>query len=334
MGPLMGNMQLSDALATVIETIPSSGNGAVVLFDSCRRICSSDEEAAGLATALVTILKALDAVQVTGPDGRQLVKARSPMAHFFLMSLAAYVREGRPILSNWEREGITEGPYSVHEVLSGPQFLYFLEKRRIDEKIAGPIRKATVVKAIIKARVRGKGKPVFLLQYDPYAREYQLIGGHKRATDIDIETALRREIQEELSHSTTGFALNYDIIPLGKVTKRELSLTYGVYTEYDLHYSQVRFNKGLLHLGPNDRWVTQDELLSLRVSRGVRINESAIGELEKLLPGGLEGLALSLDEVQRRSVQQVIQDHPWEVAGLVLGIVGIILTIIIFFLGQ
>ena len=319
-------------VAEIIESIPDSTEGSLPLLNLCRLAGASDDWCEGCSATLITILRAFDAITVTdcGSSGPN-VKASSLSASYFLKSLAAYLREGHKIVSNWERPGISEGPYSAEEILSGPQFLYFLEhKRTTGRKDAIAIRKTEVVKAIIKARVRGIRETVCLVQFDPHSRQYQLIGGHRRATDSDIKTALRRELEEELYQNAIRFPPNYEIRDLAKLSAKELSLTYGVFTMYDLHYSQIIFRLPHLTLGPNDTWVTLKELLSGRTKNGVGINESAIVELDSRLPGGLEGLGLSLDQVQHRTLRQIAADHPWETIGIVLSLIGIILSVIFF----
>lgn len=324
-------------VAEILESIPSSKEGAIPLVDLCRIAGASDAWCKGCCTPLITLLQAFDAITIVNSNDSNApnVKASSSSASYFLKSLAAYLREGRKIVSNWERPGISEGPYSAHEILSGPQFLYFLEHRRTTgRKDAIAIRKTDVVKAIIKARVRGTRDIVYLVQFDPYSRQYQLIGGHKRNTDEDVETALRRELEEELYKDAIRFPPNYEMHHLAKLSAKELSLTYGVYTAYELHYAQIVFGLPQLTLGPNDRWVTLKELISGRTQNGVGINESAIGELDKRLPGGLNGLGLSLDQIQHRTIRQIIADHPWEAPGIILTIIGIIVSVLFFFLAR
>lgn len=321
-------------IAAILDSIPNSTSGAISLSDLSRNIEGTEDWLDGCSTTLIAILKAFDAITVVYESGsnRPMVKASSRSAYYFIKSLSAYLHEGHTIISNWERPGINTGPYSAHEVLSGPQFLYFMEQRRTtDKKNAHPIRKTTVVKAIIKARIRGMSQPVYLVQFDPFSHQYQLIGGHKRPTDIDVETALRREIEEELSQNAIRFAPNYEVRHLAKISTKEVSLTYGVYTEYDLHYSQITFKEDQLVLEPNDRWVTLKELMAGKAKNNIGINESAITELNKSLPGGLDGLELSLGQIQQRTLTQIVKDHPWEAIGIVLSVFGIALSIIFYF---
>ncbi len=321
-------------VADILDSIPSSSNGAVSIRDLCIAAGIEETLCNGYSEVLLTVLRTFDAITIIIDDtGEAKIKAKSITTTYFIKSLAAYIREDKSILSNWERLGISKGSLRSDQVLSGPQFLYLIEQgRTANNENALALRKTTVVKAIIKARIRGSRESVYLVQYDSNARQYQLLGGHIRNSDIEASIAMKREIEEELGHNFRDSPADYDLLPLANVSKKELSSTYGVYTEYDLQYYQPIFNRSQLVMVPGDQWITKKELLSGKSKDGVNINESAIPLLDKALPGGLDGLRLSLRDIQHRSVIQVMKDHPWETAGIILGIIGIVLSILFFFL--
>ncbi|AYN42609.1 hypothetical protein D9753_31185 [Streptomyces dangxiongensis] len=73
----------------------------------------------------------------------------------------------------------------------------------------------------------------------------------------------------------------------------------------------------------------EDALLDRATSLdGTTLNVTALERLDQSLPGGLRGLPWSLPDVQRRSLRDVVRDRPWEAVGLVIGILGLILSVI------
>jgi 8-oxo-dGTP pyrophosphatase MutT (NUDIX family) len=263
-------------------------------------------------------------------SGQVGVVAVSPQARYFLRSLASYVRTGHSILDNWERPGTAEPPFTGRQVLSGPQFLYLAEERRLAlDADAAPLRQTDVVQVVVKCRLRGRGgRAQYLLIYDDRARQYQLPGGHVRASDPDDRAAAMRELEEELP--------GYDPTPgrdrlkeLGTVSVVQLSRTFGAVTEYRVVFFQLESEAQQIRVGPSGRWVPEDALLDrTTLFGGATLNVAALERLDQLLPGGLRGLPWSLPRVQHRSLREVVRDRPWEVVGLVIGILGLVLALI------
>jgi hypothetical protein len=46
------------------------------------------------------------------------------------------------------------------------------------------------------------------------------------------------------------------------------------------------------------------------------------------LPGGLASLPWSLHSAQRFPLRAVVVDHPWELTGLILAVIGILVSLI------
>jgi len=288
----------------------------------------------------LTLLQVFDAliIQHVGNTQELKVKARSQTALYFLRSLAIYVRKHLALVSNWEREGVGTDLSLAHALSSGARFVYLMEhKRTVTYGDTSPIRKEIVAQAVIKARIRGKSEPVYLVQYDTHARRFQLIGGRKRLTDPDIDAVMQRELEEELAQNHLN-PKDYELRKLASDLQLiEISPTYGAYSEYNFTIYQAFIKRRQLVLGPNDRWVTLAELLAGTTKDRQRISGNGtnyIAELDKRLPGGLKGLPLSLDEIQTRSLSEIIKENRWEIVGLIIGILGIILSVLFFFLER
>lgn len=326
----------SEILAKLLEAIPQWDDGPITIPEWLKRAGVDENAYSECSEIIIPLLETFDVISIFELVDAQgfKFKTRSELSSYFIRSLALYIREDGKILLNWERSGVTEGPYSISDILSGPQFLYAMESRRISKNNddAPVVRKSMIVKAIIKARVRSFREPVFLVQFDEKTRKYQLIGGHMRRTDDNIENAMKRELEEELEKGNFIKGSNYKLRFLDKVSKNEISLTCGAYTEYVINYFQPLFENKQIILGPNERWVTFSELLAGKTKNGIGINELAIPTINSNLPGGLSGLNFSLDEIQRHSLLQISKDHPWEVLGIVIGVIGIMLSIFFFLL--
>ena len=234
-------------------------------------------------------------------------------------------------MSNWERPGHSDGPYPAYEVLAGPQFLYLIERARtIGRDNAIALRKVSVAQTLVKAHVRGTHNDVYLVQWDSTARRFQLIGGHFRPRDIGLETTAIRELEEELNLNTFDFRSSDHIQSLTTTGFSDLSPTYGVNTAYTIGYFQLFTKKAYLRLGPGDRWVTQEELMSGQTKKGELINSSGIDILDKKLLGGLQGLRLSIETVQQLSLRDLVKNRQWEIVGIIVGVISIILSVIFF----
>jgi hypothetical protein len=324
----------SEIIANILALIPFPDDEFQLLSEIFKKAGLEGNLYSYYEDILLSFLKIFDVVSIDkGEDGKVKICAKSIIAKYFLENIAWFIREEYPLFDNWECLGIKPGNYQIEQVLSGPQFLYIAEKRRVSsDREAMPFRKTHVVKAIIKARSKLNNRPVFLVQWDEKVHKYQLIGGHMHSSENDPLIAMNREIEEELCENTFKYPNGYELRTLYVVEMKEVSLTYGVYTQYSLHYFQPIFNISELKLSPRDRWVTKKELLQGKTSDGQEINENAILELEKTLAGGLDELQSSLLNIKKITLLTIIKEHPLETIGIMVGILGIILTIFFFFL--
>ncbi|TXS30620.1 NUDIX hydrolase [Streptomyces sp. ms191] len=307
------------------------GTAPVTVEELGRRAGLAPTEA---ATAVPTVLALVGAFGVlreeTTPSGAPAVAVISPAAAYFLRGLAAYIRSGHAVLDNWERAGTEAGPYTDGQVLAGPQFLYLTESRRLAlDADAVPLREVEVVQVVVKARHRGGGgRARYLFQYDERARQYQLPGGHVRASDADHRAAAIRELEEELA----GYRHRADrdvLTELGTVEAVQPSRTFGAVSGYRVTFFQLRTDAERLLLGPGAHWAAEEEVLDpgFRIGRA-SLNVTALARLDAGLPGGLTGLPLSVPDPLRRTLRQVVRDRPWEAAGLAVGVIGLVVSLI------
>ncbi len=318
-----------DALrvARFMEAIPRQDEEPM----SIDKLSAAADVSVETASALVALLDSSGSLTIapgaTAAGG--YVRAANAASAFYLRSLAQYVRDGSRILVNWERPGTVAGPYSENEVLSGPQFLYLMERQRLARNPnAVPLRKAEIAQVLIKCRVRGRGKAQYLAQYDNAARQFQLLGGHRRTEDTDLRETAVRELEEEL----TGFSFDPtqdSLVELGHAQVVQLSRTYGVSTLYELKLFQLRSVRSGISPSPGARWLTEDELIR---DQSGNLNFTGLRRIAETIPGGVANLPLSLQSAQQKSWRAIIGENSWAFWGIMVGVVGVILTVIFFFL--
>jgi hypothetical protein len=299
----------AELIAEALIAVPDAGQAPV----SVRQLfldagVENADEAAGMGLALAALLRPFGALQVIGDDshGSPTVTATNGAAGFFLRSLSAFLLENLPLLTNWERPGNSDGPYEAHEVLAGPQFLYLMERARTAHRAdAMVLRRVRAVKVVIKSRARGTTNDVYLLHFDPDARQYQLVGGYERGSDPDLESTATLEIAEELHLNRFEFPQRDRVVRLNEspIRVRSVSRTHAAATEYELHFFLLH-RAGDLRRGPSDIWVTKAELLAGLAHDGIGINASGLVELDASLPGGLDGLTPSIAEVAIRGTSR------------------------------
>jgi hypothetical protein len=236
------------------------------------------------------------------------------------------------LLDNWDRLGTSDPSYSPQQALSGPQFLHLMEGRRVaGDQNAPALRRTDVAQVVIKARTTGRGPASYLLLYDNAARQYQLLGGHRRSSDASLRETAIRELEEELP----GFSFDSttdELIELGQVRVTQLSSTFGVSTDYLIAIFQLRSERAQIAPPPGARWFTEAELSRAAGPGRGEINVAGLAKISETLPNGLRGLAQSLKGRQRRSVRTLIGQRVWEVVGLIIGLLGIALSVLFYYL--
>ena len=326
--------QPNEKITEILRNIPRSDHDAADL-DSLMPTNHQDEGST-LHPLVTTIafLEALGAVRTirSENDSSVSVKASTQTGYYFLRSIAEYMESGVPIVDEWKRGNVSTDSPHPRPLDFASQLLYLLEQRRLEQCLApNPIRDVSVSQAIIKARLRWSRQPVFLVQYDRTAQQYQMIGGRMRPADRDTDTVMRRELAEELPKSSLVKERRYELQELAvDLEHTGLSPTFGAYTKYLFTFYQVKFEGFQLDLGDNDRWVSLEEIKTGKTRDGMRIANDITTRLDECLPGGLVGLGLSLDKRQALSIARILKERPWEITGILVSALGLLLAIIFF----
>lgn len=321
--------------AGILESIPRSDGEAKPL----RSLCPGYVDNAACESCMHTLLAFLNVFAavtiITGGKGSGIrIKAKTQAAIYFLKSLAAYIRNGLTVVSNWgERAGAGESALPSLVLRSGTHLVYQMEYNRVvNLNDQTPIRKEEVSQAIIKARIRGRSRsqPVYLFQYDERSQHFQLVGGRKKFNDQNALETMKREIDEELTPNRLEYKKDYELKELKPDLRNcNLSYTFGAYTEYRFTIYQLFLKRPQLILGPNDRWITLQEIFDGKEKTGIRVSGDYLKELDEQLPGGLKSLPLSMDEVQKRPLREIIKERRWEIAGIIATLLATIIAVLL-----
>jgi len=328
--PCSGRQQ---QLAEIIEAIPGPDEVPVSAADLAQRLSVDFGEkiTAEHVEVVFSFLRLFDAIAVLGEVGGKLRIRCSPgAAQYFLRSLGCYLRDGNPILSNWERSLGHTRSLRHEQITSGPQFLMALEQWRFWYlPSAVPIQEIRVVRAIIKANVGWKSGVRYLVQFDSETGKYKMIGGRLRSTDADSPTALMHEISEELREQPLRHGDDYHLQQIGdEIAVSRISSTYGALTLYRISFFQCLLHLDSLLLGPPDLWVTKGELMKGSTDSGNSIDNQGINELEKQLAGGLAGLPLSIATRQNFPLRGYLDKWRPELLMLVLSVLSLLATLL------
>ncbi|MDI6098768.1 NUDIX domain-containing protein [Actinoplanes sp. NEAU-A12] len=317
-------------VAKILAALPREFEPARRMVDICREAGVAEQNLVAVARAIVDLVKPFGFIEVDeGPDGPR-VRAVSSHGSYFAASWSAYIREGEPILANWGRPASADGPYLAHDVLHGSQLLYLIERQRIGEKENPiPLREATVVQVVLKAKTRGRRGASYLMQYDQEAQQFQFIGGHVRTSDSSARVAATRELAEELPANRFSFMPSGDdLVEIGSSELTGLSRAYGVATRYHFTFFHLRTRQRTIALGPADRWVSAKEIASGQTRSGDRITRESVILADSLVGGGLRSLPLSCDDVQKLPLRMVLSERRWEIVGLILAVIGIAISMV------
>jgi 8-oxo-dGTP pyrophosphatase MutT (NUDIX family) len=224
----------------------------------------------------------LTALGVLSTDGDAEGRPRftSPMSYYLVRSLIALLQDAaqaqHPLSYAWQ--GRASQPCEG----LGARFVNLIESYRADcLPSPTPLREIRAVAAVIKAR--HDGQDAFLMQYDPQAEQFQLIGGKREVYDADDEAALVRELCEELNLAsvTPGSDVRLHLL-LEQRGEQKVSATTQLMTRYShsfFHLMEVRFP---LLTDQHTRWLTLPELDAGRAADG-----RTISKLLDALPAGM-----------------------------------------------
>lgn len=297
-------------VASFLEAIPSADDTAMTIAAISERLgCGDQREQFEM---LLPILTTLNSVSVTDfPGGvSPAIKARSEPAFYLHKSLAAYIRESQPLLSNWERLGtLGDERVELPSMHNGPQFLRFMETGRVPRT---PIREHTVVKAIISSENGRSGERSYLVRFNEITKMYHLIGGRQRRSDSNLEITLRRELHEELSLVRDSNIASVEIKALGNPVEHVgIAPSIGATTRYMLHYYAVHLRNISLGADPSLQWISGQELLGGSARDGVKVNEPAFAAFLDQFPGGLNAFGTSMVRLPKRSLLDRLLGDSW-----------------------
>jgi hypothetical protein len=324
-----GGAPYRERVARILRAVPPISEPAIGPAELARR-AGLDERDVPRAEAAMAVLGVLGVLEFrTSGQGEPLFRAATPIAHGCVRSLAEHLDQGMEVFLNWGRaEAGADASAGGPAVLSGPRFLFAMESRRFAETgtSASPLAAAEIAQVVIKEGAAPGGESRYLVQYDARSRQYQLIGGHRRPDDGTIEHTVIRELEEEL----TDFSFHPDsdtVTELQRFERLAVSRTSGVLTHYRIVLFHLRTRRERIVLGPADRWVSERELNSGRADDGRRILFSALTELAGGL-AGLEPAVPAAPAAARPSRWGLVRRHPWEAMGLVLGLLGLAVSIL------
>lgn len=194
--------------------------------------------------------------------------AASPVASDMLLSLSALLRDETQLVEDWSRLG-ADCRTTDDFFERGVRLLYCVEKARRRRGNLEPLRTMDVAKGFIVGEAES-GDRVYLTLLNDDSDRFQLIGGAVREGE-DFETAMRRELIEELPRTEFG-ADSYTLKPLKREPADEtfISPTYGRLTHYRVQYYQIGLSQPPV-LSQNHRWVTHDEFVDSKTRDGYKI---------------------------------------------------------------
>ena len=219
------------------------------------------------------------------------IRASSQSAYYFLHSLAAWAEADGPVILDWsEYQGAMPGEGLRH----GASLVYLLEAERARRYAdAPPIRFTPVAQVLL---VQPGIPPRFLGQWDDRAGAFQLIGGRQKS-NLDwvepIEQTAIRELEEELAGQISLATGDYRIEHLATFTGEiRLSPSFGALTAYQFSFFQA-FDLKPIRLGPDDLWLTRNELTNGFTANGRPVRGDHLPYLEQALGRSIEHLPSS-----------------------------------------
>ncbi len=241
---------------------------------------------------LPILLETWGAVELTDAG----IRASSQSAYYFLHSLAAWLEAPGHVIEDWsEAHGARPGEGLQH----GASLVFLLEQERLRRyPDASAIRFTNVAEVII---VKPGDPPMFLVQWDERAGQYQVIGGRQkedRGWQEPIEQTAIRELEEELcyqvSYEAGDFRLDYLVDFEGE---KRISPSFGALTAYHFTFFHAR-DLPPIDLCSLNRWVTRAELLSGCTDDGRPVRGNHIEPLERKMGRRIDELPSSFKSIK------------------------------------
>lgn len=243
-------------LDKLINAAPTEANSAVtpITLDANSRDLD-------YILALTTGLTWLGAVELN--EETLTIRVTSPQAGYALRLLRDLVSAGKPLVADWNREGVTPSDQLRHPFGAAVDLLAALDRRRHEVlPRATPVRSILAAVGVI-ARLEADGSRAYLLVYDPEARTWQLPGGRFEDRDQSLRDTLLRELSEELRCGVLREPDDLTLHELGSplVEVRE-SPTYGLRSETLFHVFLVQITHTFFTLHEDLRWVRETDIVS------------------------------------------------------------------------
>lgn len=295
-----------EIIANLLKKIPRSDEPALSLDDWITSAGNgANKESAEFVILLLNIFGALTPYDSNNP----IIKPCSQIGHYFSQSLASYIANKKPIVSDWIRSGVGNLNLPFSTIFEkGAQFLWAMEYHRVNHfNLIEPSRIQEIAVVLIKSNLIDRNEPGYLVQYDNRSHQYQLIGGRVRKSENPESTAYR-ELKEEMARN--NFDKNYNVklnTIINKTSAFEFSHTFGAYTRYDVSLYHAKIKANTIVLGPTDRWATTSEMMSGKIDE-VRFTTLSLNILENS-EEKLKDLPLSIETPQRYITIKVSEEN-------------------------
>lgn len=308
---------IRNCVAKCLQLIPSHTEQGYSYTEFIARICGEigvdHSSAEKLADVSVLILDLFD---LRHPGSDRLIQTAGQMQTYCRNSLVWYLKNDLPVISNWSRSGVASEVDIKSLLDNAPYFLRLMEERRIHLSGINGIapdysRLQAVSVCLVKMKIRGK--PHILHQWDERAAQFQIIGGRSRIGETPEDTAAR-ELNEEIVEHALIKGRDFEVKALNApapVIYTEISRTYGALTRYEISLFHVSFNIPKLRLSENDRWISVSEMRTGITKTGKRIVDyHRIADFERAIGIRVDDLPNSVARSQHRNVLDYVEFKP------------------------
>lgn len=275
---------------------------------SLKKLTEGDARLKAWSEQILLFLKIFDVITITEGKDSPSIKAVSRSAKDFIVSFALYIEKGFPLVTEWDKH--LTAPQEERSTLldRGINLLTAMEERRAYTMQSNePLDQVKINLFVIKANVKGTNEPQYLMEYNIKTHKYQFVGGYMTgATPLSRESYERLALKDlPLNNFDPDKDYSVDVV-LEPITTYNVSSKWGIYTQYKVYLSHVKFNRNNLKLNGKEKWFTISEILDGKTSEGIKItspfeDSNNVKELRK----HVEALPLSLDKVQEETVHDL-----------------------------
>ncbi len=222
----------------------------------------------------------------------------------FLKSVGRYCSNDLAIIDKWERtQSNVVDDVVTNNLYYGTDLIFDMEYKRVYKyKDTQHLDQRDIVLSVIKAKVEGNKRDMYLFSFNKKALKYQMVGGYKLEDETSKESMIRH-LEDEISD------FKYD------PKKHELSSVYteietfgvsrrtGVFTKYVVDVFLLEGIDSILKLKDAYKWVSIDEIINGISSDGYSILWS-VAKNEEEGSNALRGLSLSTDVIQKQGIKK------------------------------